>query len=359
MTRMLRILAALLCVLLFAADVCAQTTVTLNASAKVDSADAALTLAEVATIQGPDAAAYAGVVVAESAWERRAVSLADVRSALQAAGANFGRLTLRGAACRIETPVTAAAPVQEKKVVRARTGPEYAVVDVSGPPTLRTAIARRLAAMYGVAHDGIQIAFDDKDRLVLTTPYTEHQVVQVQPAASSTSSRVPLRVTVFAGDRVVAEHRLTADVLVKRDVLVATRELDRRETIGQGDVRVEGRWIAPGFVPPSADLVVGSQARAKIKEGATLDGNDLESPVLVKRGDVVYVQCLSGSVVVQARSRALGSGREGEVIAFQMEGSDAPFHARVVGRGRAVMLVGGGDEVPTNGDAEQGMRASR
>lgn len=324
----------------------AQTTITLNLSVRFDVPESPITIARVARIDGPDAARYGELVLHPRADAAASVSLAEVRSTLQAAGANFGKLTLRGSSCRIEVPSSPPPEAKPPRTERTRAGPDYQVVDVSGPPTLRTAIARRLAALHSVTPDAIQIAFDEKDATTLAMPYTQRQVVQVQPAASVSSSRVPLRVSIFAGDKVVSDHRLTADVLLRRDVLVATREIDRRELITDSDVRVEPRWIAPGNNPPAREAVVGSQARSRVKDGQMLTGTDFESPVVIKRGDVVYVQCLSGSIVVQARARALGPGREGETISFQMEGADDSFMARVAGRGRAVMLAAPAFDAP-------------
>jgi flagella basal body P-ring formation protein FlgA len=342
--EILRRLPLLLAVVLIAVgggagrQAAAQTTVTLNLSARMSAADAPVTLAGIARLEGPEARRFGEVVVLERADAKQAVSLADVRATLQAAGANFGTLTLRGSSCRIELP--GAAPAAAKPAMeRSKGGPDFEVVDIDGPPTIRTAIARRLAAMHGVAHDAIQLAFDEKDRATLATPHSDRQTVHVQPAASASSSRVPLRISVYVGDRVIADYRLTADILLRREVLVATREIERRELISDPDVRLEPRWIPPGENPPDRGAVVGSEARARIKEGSTFKSNAVESPVLIRRGDVVYVECLSGSMVVRARAKALGAGREGETIAFQMDGADDSFMARVAGRGRAVMLA--------------------
>ncbi len=332
-------LAALALAGLAARSAGAQTTISLNLSARFESADARVTLADIARVGGSDAERWRGMVVLERVDAQGAVSLPEVRTKLASAGANFGTLVLRGSSCRIEL-ASASPPPAAPRPERTRNGPDYRVIDLSAPPTLRTAIARRLAAMHGVANESIQIAFDAKDALVLDTPHSAQQVVQVHPAASVVSSRVPLRISVFAGDKAVADHRLTADILVLREVLVAAKTIERREEIADADVRTEARWVSPGSVSPPRAAIVGSCARAKIKDGATLSGAEVETPIVIKRGDAVYVQCLSGSIVVQARARALGPGREGETIAFQMEGAEESFTARVAGAGRAVMLAG-------------------
>ena len=152
--------------------VAAQTTVTLSLSVRIQSSDAKVTLAEIARLEGPEAGRLGEVVILDRADSKAAVALADVRTTLLAAGANLGKLTLRGSSCRIELPSSAPTAVKTKPE-KTRTGPDYKVIDPSGPPTLRTAIARRLAAMHNVGLESLQIAFDEKDGATLDTPYTE------------------------------------------------------------------------------------------------------------------------------------------------------------------------------------------
>jgi flagella basal body P-ring formation protein FlgA len=320
----------------------AQTTVSLRASALPADATSAVRLADVADVIGDDAAKWGAVVVADSAAGRERVTVGEVRAALDRAGANWGRVTLRGSACVLQRP---AAPAQPAPARPQREGPRYAVVDLSGPPTIAKAVARRLAAHYGVRPAELQLAIDPADAAALNAGVAEKHAVEVRPAASPASSRVPVRATVYDGDRVVAEHRVTLDVLVLREVFVAQRTIDRRETISNSDIRPERRWLAPGATrsaSPPRESIVGAVARNRIKDGDIVAASDVEAPIVIRRGDVVYVHCLSGAVAVQARARALESGREGEVITFRMDGAEDSFAARIAGPGRAVMLAGPG-----------------
>ncbi|MBC7773011.1 MAG: hypothetical protein H7210_10985, partial [Pyrinomonadaceae bacterium] len=96
---------AVLSILLTCSVTFAQTTVTLNTSARV-MADAALRLSDVATVAGDDAAAIAAVSIFDNASTQCKggaswfdLSVSDVRSALESSGANLGRTTLRGSTC--------------------------------------------------------------------------------------------------------------------------------------------------------------------------------------------------------------------------------------------------------------------
>ncbi|MBX3406121.1 MAG: flagellar basal body P-ring formation protein FlgA [Phycisphaeraceae bacterium] len=321
-----------------------ETTISLRAQARIADVQLPISLSDVADISGDDAAKWGEVVIADSAASRERVTIAEVRSALNRAGVNWGRMTLRGSVCVLDRPAAPAASTQVPARAQ-REGPRYAVIDVAGAPTIAKAVARRLAAHYSVRPADLQIAFDPADAAMLDAGVAEKHAVEVRPAASPTSSRVPVRATIYDGDRVVAEHRVTADVLVMRDVFVAARTIERRESIAEIDIRAERRWLAPGAArsaSPPRESTLGAVARARIKEGDIVAQSDVESPVVVRRGEVVYVHCLSGSVAVQARARAMESGREGEVIAFRLEGADDSFAARIAGPGRAVMLAGPG-----------------
>lgn len=330
-----------------------QTTISLRSAAQLSDPAHPLTLADVADISGDEAAKWAALVLAPRAADQPSITISAIRAALNTAGANFGRLTLRGSVCNISLPQPASHPAPAATARPARSGPNYTVIDVSGPQTAAKAIARRLAAHYDVAPEDLQLAFDPADLIALGVNVPDRHVIEVKPAASPTSSRIPIRATIYSGDRVVAEHRVTADVLLKRDVFIANRDIDRRDTITEQDIRPERRWLAPGAArssSPPRESIVNATARARIKDGDLIAASDVEAPLVIRRGDVVYVHCLSGSIAVQARARALAAGREGELIAFRMEGADESFTARIAGPGRAVMVAG--IDSPTAG-AEQ------
>jgi flagella basal body P-ring formation protein FlgA len=61
--------------------------------------------------------------------------------------------------------------------------------------------------------------------------------------------------------------------------------------------------------------------------------------VVIRRGEMVSVDCLSGRVVLRATARALSAGVEGQIIEFKVPGADRTFTARVAGPGRAVAMA--------------------
>ena len=90
----------------------------------------------------------------------------------------------------------------------------------------------------------------------------------------------------------------------------------------------------------------------RVESGAVFLQDDVEPAVLVRRGDIVTVACLSGSIVVNIRARALGPGREGDMIDLApTTNPKARVRAKVIGPGQAVVnaeapgdTVFGGDD---------------
>jgi flagella basal body P-ring formation protein FlgA len=203
---------------------------------------------------------------------------------------------------------------------------------IKGPGAL--AIARAL----GVEPDELRLSFDTRDARVLATSALGRTV---DAAVSGLSEDVPVRVMVFEGDRIVLSESVRVGASVLRDVCVLTSTKRRSETIGADDFTIERRWLDPTQEPIGADEVIGLSPRTTIRAGEPLLRADAELPLVVKRGDLVSVHCLSGSIVLQVPARALSAARDGEVIEFKHLRSDGVFRARMSGRGRAVAVPSG------------------
>jgi flagella basal body P-ring formation protein FlgA len=329
-----------------------ETLVAMRASVDLGGARA-LTVADVAEVSGPEAERLGAIEVVPSASvssAARGVLVVDaqrVRGALERAGVNWGRVTLRTVTCVVRT--TAKEPLGEP-VARAGAGRdnaggagrnEPALVDRSRPDTVRVAVADRLAQMLGVGPEGIKLAFKAQDERVLEQS-TAGRAVDVQPGAGAESGRIPVRVQMYEGERMVHSSTVAVEVLVRRSAVIARESIDRRETIREAAVLVEDRWMNPADgAPVGLASVIGMNARSKVAAGEVITASDVEAPVVVRRGEQVVVNCLSGGIVVQIKARAVREGRDGELVEFTPLGSKRTFSARMSGRGRAVMDMGG------------------
>ncbi|MFN0010752.1 MAG: flagellar basal body P-ring formation chaperone FlgA [Phycisphaerales bacterium] len=350
----MRLNVVILVVVALAAGVArSQTAVVVRPAASVDPGRAVL-LREIATLTGDDAARLGDVqVLVEGAARGREITVASVRSALDAAGVNWGRVTLSGAACRLATVEEAApkpAPAARKPAV------VFEAADGIAPGTVKHAIALRLAELYGVEASSLRMAVRSsaqEDVALLNMPLAGgpgagERRVEAIPGTSAASGRVAVRVDVYEGTSVLASRTISVDVLVKRSSTLPTSALERDQPMDPGALTTEDRWLSPAADPPlRAEEIVGQNARRRIEPGRPITRDDVRPPVVVNRGDVVWVHVLSGSVSVKAKARALEAGRDGEDVLMQIDGSKKTFNARMSGRGTAVMNCSGGADRET------------
>lgn len=324
------------------------TRVVLKVNATIEDATAeTIRLRDVAEVTGPLAETLGEIAVAKRG--ETSVSLGMVRSALDAARVHWGQVALSGSTCTVQLVRPAAeAPPRPVNTGRKPDRPAQ-IVDVSGPPTVRTLIALRLSEQYGTEPGKLRIAFDPALDAYLDTP-VEGRRVDVQTRGrgdgggggrTASAGRVTVNVAMYADERVESEKSITVEVLIERTVVTASETIGRGDAIAGGTL-VEGvQWLAPSArTPATLAELSGAVASRRIAAGQIIGREDVETPVIVKRGDIVWVHALSGPVTVKAKCRALGQARDGEIVQLKLEGSNQVFTARMSGRGRAVSVVG-------------------
>ncbi|TVQ59734.1 MAG: flagella basal body P-ring formation protein FlgA [Phycisphaerales bacterium] len=328
---------------------CAGAEIALRQAARV-APDAPLTLGDIADLRGEEALAHAGVVLVTRARDAAArtgwyeVRLDEVREALEREGVNWGRLSLTGSTCivRVSRPPeiseTNAAPTTVTGRDRAKRTPVG--VDLGDGATVRAYAQRALMRLYGVEASDLRVAFDPSDDALLDTRVWGRRI-DVQPGGSSGSSRIMLNVWVYEGERIAASGVIRADVEVRRDVIVTTAALRRGDAIASEVLRQERLWMSPGgaaFIT-SLDDAAGAHARTRVGVGTALRTDHIETPIVVRRNELVTVHCVSGGIVIRTPARAQGDARVGDVIEFRIDRTRRPFLARVGGPGIAVMLA--------------------
>jgi len=323
--------------LFFAARAAGVTTIELRPSAALPVGG--VLVGDVADVSGDEAARLSAIEVLESAPASGVVRLDDVREALDAAGVNWGRVALRGGECRVRAGAPRLARVESDSNEDAADA-EPGVVDLSGPETPRTRIARMLASLYGVENTDLRLRFEQRDHEFLIS-YEPGRRYEARVEASRTSERVPVMVTVFEGERVAETRTVRVDARVRTRALVLTRDLDRGDRIEADAFRPQERWVSPSGSPVivEAGAALGQLARTRLGTGTVLRDAHLERPVLIKRNDLATVHCLAGSVSVRVEARAMDEGREGDVIEFRVDRESEPFRARVSGAGIAVAVT--------------------
>lgn len=325
---------------------CRAGSVRLKSVAAVDAGDV-IRVGDIAALEGEDAAALADVVVvenAENAASGRAwteVSIADVRRALGEVGAQMSGISLSGATCAVRLRAADSAATQGDNAPPPAARPE--VVDLSGPSTVRKQAAASLASLFGVGADHLRLLFDAGDAAFLDEPRPGVNVV-VQPTSSAASGRVVLSCRIVNGDRLIDTRTVRAEAEVLRRAVVLHEKVKRKDEIPIAALGEEELWMPAGDGRPVERIeeVAGSLARTRIEAGTVLRAELLDTPIVVKRNELVTVHAVRSGFEVQTRARARADARRGDVIPFRIDGSKNEFMARVERAGVAVMSLDGG-----------------
>jgi len=314
-----------------------NTSITLRRAAQV-APDRAIRLDDVAVITGSQAEELAPLEIAPAGTNT--VELAAVRSALDKAGVNWARLTLQGRTCLL---ADGPPDLPHSQASRKSAQLEAASIDSAeaSPGTHAGLITARLAELFGVESGDLRLKFTNLNpaqRAFLSATPDPAARIRIQPQAAGSSPRVPVEIEIYQGDRLLQRHRLTAEVLVRREGVAAGAQIDRDRPIAASELRDDAQWLAPSADAPitraQAEWMI---AKRRIEPGTMITKDDVQSPIVIKRGDQVLVQCLSGGVAVKAKARALDNARDGEPVRLQVEGSKRAFKARASGRGTAVV----------------------
>jgi flagella basal body P-ring formation protein FlgA len=343
-----------------------QTSITVRDAHVITGGHGALTLGQIADIRGAMREELAGVVVLERAERHGAdgvtITLDDVRRAIDdwdararqggAAKVNWGRVMLAGSACgvRVIEPEAKEGVQRPRAVLR---DAQPVAIDVTGADTLRRRLGLRLAAMYDVDASDVRVrlmAASPGESAALDQACRPDVRVEVQPEGGASAGRVPLRVDLYRDERLLSTHRYTADVEVRRAVAVLSSAVERDAGIDASMVTTQERWVSPMNAEAlRPEELRGLIARRRLEAGSMITRGDVQTPMVVRRGDFVTVHTVSGPFVIKARARAMTSARDGEMVTLQVEGSKKTFNARMSGRGVAVMIVN---------DATPGVEAS-
>lgn len=373
-------IVSVISVLVVAGAALAQTAITLKASVGVVAAKPVV-LRDVAEIVGPEAARLSEVRVLAPQMVRAgtagAISLerASVKTLLEAAGVNWARTTLNGGTVSVmviapsadaeeiegaktavsgaaETPTAVAtsvvktAPVVDVAPVVAAKPVATATAAPSSESTMRVIVIDRIAQSMSLDPATMRVRFegDDASLKFLNDVVPATWSLDIAPIGSGLTGRTPVRIEAFEGDRVALRKTVQASVLVRVEQPVATGVLQRGEIVGERDIELQERWLPPAQarVPEMSELM-GAQLKRRIDSGKPIGINDIQSPLVINRGDDVTVQAVSGSIVIKTKAKAMSSAREGERVTLQMDGSKKTITGRATSRGTAVVSLDPGE----------------
>lgn len=354
MTKHRSILAFLIALL--GATAARGDSISIKASVQLETAGP-ITLAMIADLDGPHAtrlaqtvlvAAPADLPIAGSPGTRR-LTLRAIRERLDSdPGVNWAFLSLRGRDVSLRLPGTS---TPTDRTDSAQPDAQKHVASPPPPPGSVGDFARGVVrSILRIADADLRIVWPERSAGFLAEPVGD-RTLHVQPIG--TSDRMPLSFTIYDGDRIVRTEHVRATITVRRTVRIVAKPLRRGTELTPTDYTTRTAWVGPG-VEPATDITDQITAR-KLEPGSIIEGDDITPPLVIERGELIVLHCISGAVAIRSPARALGDARDGETVSVEMESTGRRVLARANGKGTAVLVVratptpAGGQSVPPTG----------
>ena len=129
--------------------------------------------------------------------------------------------------------------------------------------------------------------------------------------------------------------RLDGDLLLYGTVLCTARKLDRHHPRAAGDLVAVRRDL--GNLDPAVlrrpEEAVGKELKSALPAGAILYSQQLESPLVIKRGDRITIMAKTDQIQVTVPGTAQENGAAGDVIRVKNLMSRKQISARVLDKG--------------------------
>lgn len=131
------------------------------------------------------------------------------------------------------------------------------------------------------------------------------------------------------------------DLNVYRPVVVATKPLASGAVIANDDVALNPLEVGQltGTYLTTLDEAVGMGVKRPIAPGKPLLAQQLEQPLLIRRGEGVMISAENGELAVKMSGTALTDGRRGEHIRIKNQTSTRVIDARVTAPGQVTVSM--------------------
>ncbi|MFW6059099.1 MAG: flagellar basal body P-ring formation chaperone FlgA [Phycisphaeraceae bacterium] len=266
------------------------------------------------------------------------IQLDDVRRALSDADVNWGMVSLRGyQRCRVHRLDPRPEPSADGESAAESNTEQRITPDQS--PRLRGRVESVIQQLAGVPRDELRITFNERDAEQLDRSAWAGRY-EIEPRTSRAIGRVLLSVRRYEAGKPVERFTIAADVQRRAEVVIVTRHLSRGDRFTGDALKQRTVWLDDDRLPLNdVSLVADQQAASTMNTDDYVYASDVRSPILIQRGELVTVRCLSGNLVLRTVGRAAEDGAMDEVIRIRNEGSRETFRATVTGRLQAVVQL--------------------
>jgi len=294
-------------------------------------------LGEVAQLRGSTAIRLADTVVAQFPRNKSSttVSLESIRSLLVKRSINPAHVTLNGfASCKVDRFVDPSAQSAPPVANPTRE------VQLNTSMTLGHVIVRFLQDYTQYRPDELQIRFSPSDKDILSQSAINDRF-EIEPNTSSKLGRIPMAIRQWRNAQIVATYRVTAYVARKTLAAATTGSLRRGHVITPNDVEMKQVLLTSDVAEPIVQMrtIIGRESARSLRKGQVIYVTDLLKPVMVFKGDLVTVRCISGGVVVRITARAMDDGSLNDLVMVRNERSREEFAAKVVGQREMIVTL--------------------
>jgi len=179
----------------------------------------------------------------------------------------------------------------------------------------------------------LRLSFD-RPWQTIRVPSEDWQVTLPELPIGGLSKAFLLRVRIVAGDRAWFDQSLVVQAQLWKPVLVATRRLERGQTLDATAAEVQPMDILRERVTPisATTKLEDQEVLQSVAEGHPLTVKDVAAAPLVRKGSVVEVVAGDAAMSLTMKGLAMETGGAGDAIIIRNMDTHKDFPARVVSR---------------------------
>lgn len=202
-------------------------------------------------------------------------------------------------------------------------------------------VTQQVMQRYQVARKDVKVTWIDNrlDSIVPEVPAGRLTLGIADTVHLGGRGAVP--VELFVNGRLFRTIFPRMDIGVYQQVLVAKQVIPPGTAADNTNVALERTAVATNYEQPltNLDALAGALALRQIPAGTVLTNGMFRVPPVVKLGDTVTVECLSGGLTIITTGTAQADGAVGQLIRVQNADSHQAYTARVVGPERVQVKV--------------------
>jgi flagellar basal body P-ring formation protein FlgA len=220
---------------------------------------------------------------------------------------------------------------------------EQSVVERASQSVPAEAIITELRHELGSRLPGGQseLTLDNADLRLLVPAGAKPSILIDAMSFDARSGRLTAYVAASAEDVTTERVRVTGRVRRLLEMPVLNRLVAPGETIAAQDIEtiaLPADRLNQSFVVGAADLL-GKTPKRSIRPGEPIRPSDVQTPIVIRRGELVTVVLQSATLLLTAQAKALEDGTQGQAIRVSNTRSGKTLDATVNGPGTVILAT--------------------